>query len=817
MAKKILIIGGVAGGATALARLRRLDEDSEIILFERGEYISYANCGLPYYIGGSIGDRAALLVQTPEIIMEKFNVDVRIKSEVVKILKEEKKIRVRDLEKGSEYEEGYDYLIISTGSTPLKPPIPGIDSPNIMSLWNIPDTDLIKSYIEENKPKTAVVVGGGFIGIEMAENLHEQGLKVYIVEMLDQVMAPLDFEMAQIVHQHLIDEGIDLRLSDGVSKFEYHGGETTITLQSGDIIKTDMVILSIGIRPNGELAKDAGLEVNQRGGIVVDKYLKTSDDSIYAIGDVIEVRDFISKAQTMIPLAGPANKQGRIAANNILGEKDEYKGTQGTSIAKVFDLTVANTGINEKALNRLGKVYREDYLIALIHVNSNAEYYPGALPMTIKLIFEKDGSILGAQIVGYEGVDKRIDVLATSIRFGAKVSDLTELELAYAPPYSSAKDPVNMIGFVAENQLKGKVDIALWRDLKELDQDTIILDVSEEEERKMRHIENSYYIPLNKLRERMNELDKTKKYITYCSVGLRGYIASRILRQNGFHVRNLAGGFTTYRTMFLNDGEGKKSDFPKEEMGRENPVVDEKNIIKLDACGLSCPGPIIKVSDRVKEMNEGEVLEVLSTDPGFLKDIDAWCKNTGNILVKKEKEDRKFLAQIRKSGSKKEGTAIAKVKDDKNIIVFSGDLDKAIASFIIANGARAMGKEVSMFFTFWGLNVIRKESYSNPNKDLMSKMFGMMMPKNSKKLGLSKMNMAGIGPKMIRMVMKDKNISSLEELIEQGIRSGIKMVACQMSMDVMGISREELIDGVELGGVATMLDAADDSNMSLFI
>lgn len=673
MSKKVVIVGGVAGGATALARLRRLDENLEIILFERGEYVSFANCGLPYYIGGVIENRESLLVQTPEGIMSRFNVDVRIQSEVTKIFKEDKKVLVKDLREDKVYEESYDYLILSTGSTPLKPPIPGINSPNIFSLWNIPNTDTIKGYIDEKAPKTAIVVGGGFIGLEMAENLHDLGLKVSIVEMLEQVMAPIDYEMAQIVHEHLKSKGVDLRLKDGVSKFEYNNGLTTITLQSGTQLNADMVILSIGIRPNGELAKEAGLEINQRGGIIVDKHLKTSDDFIYAIGDVIEVEDFVNNVQTMVPLAGPANKQGRIVANNILGLKEEYKGTQGTSIAKVFDLTVANTGTNEKTLNRLGKVYKKDYFIALIHSNSNAGYYPGALPMTIKLIYDKEGKVLGSQIVGYEGVDKRIDVIATAIRFGGKVSDLTELELAYAPPYSSAKDPVNMVGFVAENQMSGKVNIVLCRELEELNmEDTVILDVREEEERDMGYIENSLNIPLGQLRNRLGELDKSKCYLIYCAVGLRGYIATRILIQNGFEAKNLAGGFNTYKTMFCQDIDsdscGVSGNGPEafsdsgvqkiENKTNEAEEIDVKisgtgEIFKLNACGLSCPGPIMQVSEKVKMINDGDILEVMSTDPGFVNDIQAWCKNTGNTLIETEKADKKFIAVIQKGSNAK--------------------------------------------------------------------------------------------------------------------------------------------------------------------
>ncbi|MBU5438553.1 FAD-dependent oxidoreductase [Tissierella sp. MSJ-40] len=830
MNKRVLIIGGVAGGASSLARLRRLDEDLDIVLFERGEHISFANCGLPYYIGETIENRDSLLVQTPEGMKNRFNVDIRTNNEVTKILRDEKKIEIKDLKNGNVYTESYDYLIISTGSTPIKPPIPGIDAPNIFSLWNIPDTDRIKTYIETNKPEKAIVVGGGFIGLEMAENLHNLGIKVSIVEMLDQVMAPMDYEMAQIVHEHIKSKGVDLHLKDGVSTFEYKDGVTVVTLQSGIKIEGDMVILSIGIRPNGELAKEAGLEVNQKGGIIVDKYLRTSDEYIYAIGDVIEVEDFINKTKVMVPLAGPANKQGRIVANNIAGKKEEYRGTQGTSIAKVFDLTVANTGNNEKTLNRLGKEYKKDYLISFIHANSNAGYYPGALPLTIKLIFDMRGNILGSQIVGYDGVDKRIDVIATAIRFKGTVSDLKELELAYAPPYSSAKDPINMVAFVADNQLTGMVDIILWNEIEKLDKEnTIFLDIREPIERELGYIEGSINIPLGELRSRLKEIDKSKLIVPYCAIGLRGYIGTRVLKQNGFNVKNLAGGYTTYKTMFhqnkdfniYNDQNGSfKGKFSD---SGEYKLVEKKTkeieTFKLNACGLSCPGPIIQVYEKMKLLKDGDMLEVTATDPGFINDIENWCKNTGNILIKTEKVDKGFLAVIKK-GLNEEKVSIPGVieeKDEKTIVVFSGDLDKAIASFIIANGAKAMGSEVTMFFTFWGLNILRKDSNIKVEKGFMDKMFSKMMPKGSKKLGLSKMNMAGMGSKMIRKVMNDKNIYSLEELIDQAIESGIRFVACNMSMDVMGISREELIEEIEIGGVATYLSSANKSNVNLFI
>ncbi|HCO18969.1 MAG TPA: pyridine nucleotide-disulfide oxidoreductase, partial [Tissierellales bacterium] len=756
MSRKVVIVGGVAGGATALARLRRLDESAEIVLFERGEYISFANCGLPYYIGGTIEERDSLLVSTPETIMSKYNVDVRNLSEVTKINREEKTVDVKNIKTGEQYKESYDYLLLSTGSSPIKPPIPGIDSPNIFSLWNIPDTDAIKSYLQDKKPRSAVVVGGGFIGLEMAENLHNQGLKVSIVEMLDQVMAPIDYEMAQIVHEHLKTKGVELHLKDGVSKFEYGDGSTTITLQSGAQVSGDIIILSIGIRPNGELAKAAGLEQNQRGGIVVDKYLKTSDDSIYAIGDVIEVEDYVNKVQTMVPLAGPANKQGRIVANNILGTyKEEYKGTQGTSIAKVFDLAVASTGVNEKTLNRMGKEYKKDYNIVVIHQNSHAGYYPGALPMTMKLLFDMEGKILGSQIVGYDGVDKRIDVIATAIRFGGKIEHLIDLELAYAPPYGSAKDPVNMIGFVADNLMRGMTEQVLWRELDSLDKDQHkVLDIREDIEREIGTIEGSIHIPLGELRGRLDELDRDKTYITLCAVGLRGYIAERVLKDNGYKALNLAGGFTTYKNMYRQSDKAEPQE-PKSfsDSGVSNVTVGKAvtpsgETVKLNACGLSCPGPIIQVADRMKTLNEGDILEVSATDPGFLSDIRAWCRNTDNTFICDEKLTNKWVVQIRK-GLEGGLPVASQVKSapvkEKTMIVFSGDLDKAIASFIIANGASAMGNKVTMFFTFWGLNILRKPEPVNVKKDFMASMFGKIMPRGSNKLGLSKMNMAGMG------------------------------------------------------------------------
>ncbi len=549
MTKKIVIVGGVAGGATAAARLRRLDETSSIILFERGEYISFANCGLPYYIGETIKERQKLLVQTVEGMSARFKLDIRNLSEVTKINRDRKTITVQNLQTDEEYEESYDTLILSPGAKPIFPPIEGIsEANNVFTLRNIPDTDQIKAYVDNEQPKSAVVVGGGFIGLEMAENLAERGVEVTVVEMANQVMAPLDFEMAAIVHAHLRDKGVKLILEDGVKAFRNSGN--VIVLTSGTLLNADMTILSIGVRPENQLAVKAGLKVGARGGIQVNEYLQTNDENIYALGDAIEVTDYINGSPAMIPLAGPANRQGRIVANNIYGKAEKYKGTLGTSVAKVFDLTVAATGNNEKRLNQLDIVYKAIHL----HPGSHAGYYPGSAPIALKLLFAPDtGRILGAQAVGVDGADKRIDVIATAIKGELTVFDLTEVELAYAPPYSSAKDPVNMAGYVASNLLTGEVDTIQWHEIDDIvEQGGFLIDVREPVERKMGFIKGSINIPLNDLRDRVHELPIDKTIHITCQVGLRGYLASRILAENGFQVKNLDGGWKTYSAVFSN-------------------------------------------------------------------------------------------------------------------------------------------------------------------------------------------------------------------------------------------------------------------------
>ncbi len=543
MNKKIVIIGGVAGGSTAAARLRRLDENAQIILFDKGEYISYANCGLPYYIGGTIEDRKKLLVQTPESMSARYNFDIRTLSEVTSIDRSKKSVVVNDLRSGKIYEETYDHLILSPGARPIVPPIPGLnDAQALFTLRNIPDTDRIKSYVDDEKPSRAVVVGGGFIGIEMAENLSQLGMEVTIVEMADQVMPPLDYEMVSIIHQHLKDKGINLILNDGVKSFEENG--TKVMTQSGEEIDTDMIILSIGVRPENELAVNAGLSVGERGGIQVNDYLQTNDPSIYAIGDAIEVKCYTNKQPTMIPLAWPANRQGRLVADNIYGKNATYNGTLGTSIAKVFDFTVSTTGSNEKTLKGLGIPYE----VVHVHPASHAGYYPGASPIALKLIFDKEtGKIFGAQAVGKDGVDKRIDVIATAIKGGLTVLDLPDLELAYAPPFSSAKDPVNMAGYVASNIVEGVIETVQWHEIDAIvSNGGTLIDVRNPAELKNGFIKGALNIPVDELRSRIHELPQNQIIYVNCQVGLRGYLATRILQEKGFKAINLDGGYRTY-------------------------------------------------------------------------------------------------------------------------------------------------------------------------------------------------------------------------------------------------------------------------------
>jgi len=812
--KKILVVGGVAGGASFCARMRRLDETAQIIMFEKGEYISFANCGLPYHIGNEIKDRDNLIIQSPDRFNARFNIDIRIRSEVVAVDTSKKAVTVRS--DGRTYDESYDYLVLSPGAEPLRPPIPGIESKKIVTLRNIPDMDRIKALVDSKNVKHAAVVGGGFIGLEMAEALRHRDIDVTQIEMLDQVFAPADPEMAQIIHQHLELNGVRLLLSDGASAFvEKPDGTIEIQLKSGKNVTVDIVILAIGVKPDTKFVKEAGIAVNERGAIIVDNHMKTSAEYVYAAGDAIEVTDFVSGNKVMVPLAGPANRQARIIADNIAGTGSTYKNTQGTAICKIFDLTAAVSGMNEKTAIRNNVKYVKSYT----HSGSHAGYYPGSFPMSIKILFAPDtGKLIGAQVIGSDGVDKRIDIFATAIRHGLTVVDLTELELAYAPPYGSAKDAVNIAGFTAENILNGLTPVWYSDELEKKRNGAILLDVRTASEYEQGRIDGAVHIPVDDLRKRIGELDKSKTILVYCQVGLRGHVATRILIQNGFNAINLSGGYKTFMTYKKHDSEASYLK-PLSQSVCSSPSGESENVKKkvVDACGLQCPGPIMKLKAAIDQMSVDEIVEIKATEMGFAADIPAWCTRTNNSLVSLKAENGYYIATVKKGKAQDVCRIPETSRDKKTMVIFSNDFDKMMAAFIIANGAASTGSEITMFFTFWGLNLLRREYHVPVKKNLIEKMFGMMMPRGASKVTLSKMQMGGMGTLMIRQIMKKKNVLSLQELMAAAQKNNVRFVACSMSMDIMGIKKDELIDGVEIGGVASYLEKADNAGYNIFI
>ncbi len=821
---KLVVIGGVAGGASAAARARRLDECANIIILERGADVSFANCGLPYHIGGMIAERDRLLVQTPASLHARLNLDVRVRSEVTAIDRTAKTVTVRDLVRGHTYTEDYDALVLSPGAEPIRPPLPGIDLPQVKSLRSLDDMDAIKAMVDHDKPAHAVVIGGGYIGLEMAEALHARNVRVTLVELAPQVMGPADPEIAAPLHDELLRHGVDLRLTTSVTGFAARAGALDVTLSTGETLTCGLAVLAIGVKPETALARAAGLQLGARGGITVDAHMRTSDPHIYAVGDAIEVVDFVTDTPALIPLAGPANRQGRIAADNIFGRASTYKHTQGTAICKVFDLAVGMTGASEKALTRLKRPCET----VTVHAASHASYYPAAHPLTLKLIFQPDtGKVLGAQAVGRDGVDKRIDVLAIAIRAGLTVYDLEDAELCYAPPYGSAKDPVNYVGFVAANALRGDARIVHVADVLKPAANQVVLDVRTPEEYAAGKIPGAINVPVDDLRARIGELDRSKEYLAYCRVGLRGYLACRILTQHGLACRNLTGGYLTYQaatphppapaSVFAAETHrdaGEQEDAPPSTAGMAAALPQT-----LDARGLQCPGPIMRVKTAFDALQPGQQLQVLATDCGFGKDIAGWCASMGHTLVAVTHDQGVISALIRKEAASAPAAAPAPgtLAKNKTIVVFSGDFDKAMAAFIIANGAAAMGSNVTLFFTFWGLNIIRKPQRVAVRKPLLDRMFGMMMPRGAARLQLSKMNMGGLGAAMIKWVMRRKRVDALPELIASARAAGVRLVACTMSMDVMGITREELLDGVEEGGVAAYLHSAEAGNVNLFI
>ncbi len=635
---KLVIIGGGAGGPASASRARRLDEDAEIVMFERGEHISYGHCGLPYHIGGVIQNRSDLLIATPEIFKQRYNVDVRVRSLVKSINTDTKEIEVVDLSTGDSYREQYDKMILSSGSNPIKPPLPGIDTEGIFTLRNLTDADRINQFINERKPRKAVVVGGGFIGLEMAENFRHLGMDVTIAEMLDQVMPPLDREMADVIQQTLMLHDVELALSDPVAGFESRNGQIIVQLKSEREIPCDIVMLSIGVRPNLDLVKSAGLEIGEVGGIKVDEYMQTSNPDIYAVGDAVETKNLVTGKSVLVPLAGLASRQSRIAVNNIYGREEKYRGTIGTSLVKVFDIAVGTVGVNEKTLKQLNMKYEKCYFYPFSHVT----YYPDATQMSVKLLFSPDdGQIFGAQILGTEGVDKRIDTLATAISAGMSVEDLTHLELGYVPPYGSAKEVVNYAGYIASNIINGDAPTAHWDDFDELIAGGgIFLDVRSGAVVGIGMVLGAKNIPLHELRDRLDELPKDKPIYVYCNAGLLSYIATRLLRQRGFNVINMSGGYGSYKCLCEHNIE------LVEQVCDESDIPED--ISQLDACGLRCPGPITKVKRKMDELQVGDVLEVIASNADFAAELPVWCQNTGHEVISIEVRDGRIVGLIRK-------------------------------------------------------------------------------------------------------------------------------------------------------------------------
>ena len=811
---KVIIIGGVAGGAGAAARLRRLDESAEIVLLERGEFISYANCGLPYHLGKVIPERASLLVMPPEKFRERFAVDVRVGREAVAIDRGKKTVSILNRKTGEIAVESYDKLVIATGAAPVAAAVPGADSPGVFHLWTIADMDRLEARLEENV-KRVVVIGGGFVGVELAENLRERGLEVTVIQRGKQLLPTLDFEMSNLLAAELRRLGIRVELETETAAFLQGKDGLFLTLKDGRSISADLAVLSIGVKPNSGLAEAAGLKLGKRGHIVTDEKLRTSDPDIYAVGDVIEVHDPILGGSTAIALAGPANKQARIAADNIAGRHSKYSGTRGTSVIKVGRLTAASTGYTERRLAGTEVKYHKIYL----HPASNASYYPGGAPLHMKLIFGEDGTILGAQIVGMKGADKRIDVISTAMCSGLSADRLAGLELAYAPPYASAKDPVNLAGMIAENILNGTSKTVHFDSLPP---DAFLLDTREPAEVENGALPGAKHIPLGQLRSRLEELPKDRTIYISCQSGLRGYVAERILRQHGFDAANLSGGYLTWKMFHPSPAPAALSLSGREAGGKPEGKQDSASHVPVkltvDVRALACPGPVVRLKQEMDALQNGETLELLAP-LSFEPDLENWLKSTGHQALSKETGGDFLKAVLRKVSGENSvsGTAALSGGHSAAIVLFSNDLDKAMAALIIACGMAASGAKVGIFFTFWGLSVLRRDPAPMVRKNLISRLFGWMLPKGATHLKLSKMNMGGIGTAMMNQVMDAQNVTSLPELLTQAKALGVRFIACEMAMGVMGISREELIEVDEVAGVASFVELAKHSSNTLFI
>ncbi len=805
-----MIVGGVAAGASAAARARRLSESARITVLERGPDVSFANCGLPYHIGGEIAERARLAVQTPESLAALLNIEVRVRTEAVRIDRARKVVVVRDLAAGgAEAELAYDKLVLAPGASPLRPPLPGIDDHRVFTLRNLQDMDRIKAAAQA--ARRVLVIGAGFIGLEMAEQLKRLGKQVSVVEAADQVLPPLDPEMAAPVADALRAEGVELILGDAIAGFAVGGESLAATLKSGRAIPTDLVVLAIGVKPESGLAAEAGLELGGRGAIKVDGFMRTSDPDIYAAGDVVESFDRLTGTPMNLPLGGPANRQGRVIADHVFRPADAkpYAGHVGTAIVRVFDLAAGMTGWSEKRLAQAGRAYRATIVTDYQH----ASYFPGATPLTVKLLWSpEDGRLLGAQATGADGVDKRIDVLATALVGGLMIDDLAQLELAYAPPYGSARDVLNTAAFAAQNARDGLV-----RPVGKLPADRAVLDVRPAAVARISPIPGAVNIPFPELRGRLLEIDPSRPWVTVCALGKTSYFAARVLAQSGLDVVSLAGGVRALPVSAPGIDSASSPTPSTPASASASPVI-------LDCTGMSCPGPLLQVKARSEALAPGQELTVTASDPGFARDIEAFAKSNAFELLGVERAKGQVRARLRRPvgglAAAPDPTSIGEPTRRKGatLVVFSGEMDKVMASLVIANGAAAMGGKVTMFFTFWGINALRREQPVRvEGKSVLDRMFGWMLPRGLGALPLSKMNFLGAGRRLMKHQMASKQVPNLPGLLGAARLAGVRLVVCTMSMEAMGIRAEELIDGVEFGGVADYLSAAETSGANLFV
>lgn len=804
---RLLIVGGVAAGASAAARARRLSETARITVIERGPDVSFANCGLPYHIGGEIADRARLSVQTPESLAALLAIQVRTRTEAVSIDRARKVLIMRPAGGGDAEELPYDKLILAPGASPLRPPLPGIDDPRILTLRNLQDMDRIKAAAAS--ASAVLVIGAGFIGLEMAEQLIRLGKRVALVEMADQVLPQMDKEMVADVEAGLREQGVELVLGDGLAGFAGAPSGVVASLKSGRTLSADLVILSIGVKPESAVAASAGLTLGGRGAIRVNEWMQTDDPDIYAAGDVVEAADRITGAPMNLPLGGPANRQGRMIADHIFTPDlaRPYPGHLGTAIVRVFDRVAGATGWTEKRLRAAGT----PFAAATVTDHQHAGYFPGAMPLTVKILWAPaDGRLLGAQVFGVDGVDKRLDVLATALAGRLSVDDLADLELAYAPPFGSARDVVNTAGFAAQNQRRGLVEV-----VRELPSDRRLLDVRPGALASADPIPGALRIPIGELRARINEIDTKDRWLAVCALGKSSYFGARILSQHGIDVAGLAGGWKLHRPASAADS----SPIPTQPVA---PVAADATMVELDCTGLSCPGPLLQVKTRTEALAPGQTLEVRASDPGFSRDIEAFCRSSGHELLGVTRVKGIITARLRKPAS--DASSILMKSDEglrrkgATIVVFSGEMDKVMAALVIANGAAALGGKVTLFFTFWGINALRREqAVSARGKSVLDRMFGWMLPRGLGALPLSKMNFAGAGTRLMKYQMASKNLPNLPGLLGSAKLSGVRLVACTMAMEAMGIRADELIDGVVLGGVADYLESAERSGTNLFV